>query len=84
MKSGYWETIIYKDLSLPDKKYEAIIKGVARTNQFELLKNIYKTRFFEDFPYILKCHGRKYATLVFKHMNPSFIVNEAVFEINFR
>ncbi len=76
MKKGYYLTLVYKDLNLPLRKYEAIMRGFARKSQLDILKVYFKTSFFEDFCYVLNNHGKEYAISYFNWMNPCFLVNE--------
>ena len=47
------------------------------------MKDFYKKKFFEDFYYVLKLHGKEYATIFFIYINPYFDLNEKVgFSIN--
>ena len=63
---------------MPLEKYESIMRGFSRKNQFTILKTYYKKKFFEDFEFVLAYHGIDYAILFFNYINPYFQLDEKV------
>lgn len=70
--------LVYKTNDILDFEYEAYMRGFARKSQYQLLKNYFKERFFNDFVYVKNCHSEDYAAIFFKELNPSFIVSETI------
>lgn len=66
---------------MPIQKLIATMKGFARKGQHELLKKYFNDDFFEDFIYIKNFNGILYAKLFFKYVNPSFLIDDSVFNI---
>lgn len=60
------------------KYFESGMIGFATKHNYKEMKKYYKTKFFEDFLFVLNNHSVKYAEMFYKNLNPSFVLNHSV------
>jgi len=73
-KEKYWGYLKIKDNKQPSEKYQAIMRGFARSGQFELMKSYYCNYFFEEFAFVKNYNNTQYTALFYKFLNPSFAI----------
>ena len=54
------------------------MKGWARKHEYELLREYFDEKFFDDFLYVVNNHTSEYAEMFFKYLNPSLNVTQYV------
>jgi len=80
-KERLWNKFVNKEgKHMLNQEWEAEMKGFARKSQFNLLKDYFTEKFFDDFISVKENWGEEYASLFFEHLNPGFIVDEIIYK----
>ena len=78
-KKGHkWKFLISRHGYVTIEQYTRVIRGFARKEQYELLKDYFQTHFFEYFDHVKKTLGLAFAEVFYEYLNPSFIIEQKV------
>lgn len=63
---------------MPRNQLVAIMRGFARKGQHSIMNKYFRAKLFEEFILIKNFNGSQYTTLLFKYLNPSFLIDDDV------